>query len=120
MFVEYNGVSLIREIYQISPMNIMLIAPNGEMLDFKCIVVSKLQPTMDNSSIMMNWIFFHMFMIELGLLVVVCLLINNPNKVYIVVPFIKKATFAMYVIIQSFWCFFVFKKIILVSFYHLC
>jgi hypothetical protein len=43
-------------------------------------VVSELQPTMDNSSIMMNWIFGHMFIIELSLLIVVCLLINNPNK----------------------------------------
>jgi hypothetical protein len=37
----------------------MLIIPNGKMLDFifcnfKCIVASKVQPTMDNLSIMMN------------------------------------------------------------------
>ncbi len=122
MFVEYIGVSLIGKHYKISPMNIMLIILNGKTLDFnfcgfKSIVVSRLQPTMDNSS--MNWIFGHMFMIELGLIIVVCLLINNPNKECIVVPFIKKATFALYVIIQSFCCFFVFKKIILVSFYYL-
>jgi hypothetical protein len=98
----------------------MMIAPNGKMLyfnfyGFKCIVVSKLQVTMD-SSIMMNWIFGHMFMIELSLLIILCLLINNPNKKCIVVPFINKATFAMYAIIQSFSCFLVFKKIILDSF----
>jgi hypothetical protein len=32
-----------------------------------------------------------MFRIELGLLIVVCLLIDNPNKECIVVPFINKA-----------------------------
>jgi hypothetical protein len=48
-------------------MNIMLIPPNGKMLyfnfcNFKCNVASKVQPTMDISSIMMNQIFGHMFM----------------------------------------------------------
>ncbi len=74
----------------------MLIPPNGKMLDFifsnfECIVASKVQPTMDNSSIMMNWIFGHIFMIELGLLIVLCLSINNPNKECVIVPFINKA-----------------------------
>jgi hypothetical protein len=59
MFVEYNGVSLIGGNCKKSPMNIMLIPPNGKMLDFnfcnfKCIMASKVQPTMDISSIMMN------------------------------------------------------------------
>ncbi len=59
MFVEYNGVSLIGKKCKKSPMNIMLIPPNGKMLDFsfcnfKCIVASKLQPTMDILLIMMN------------------------------------------------------------------
>ncbi len=59
MFVEYNGMSLIGGNCKKSPMNIMLIPPNGKMLDFsfcnfKCIMASKMQPTMDNSSIMMN------------------------------------------------------------------
>jgi len=59
MFVAYNVVSLIGGNCKISPMNIMLIPPNGKMLDFsfcnfKCIMASKMQPTMDNSSIMMN------------------------------------------------------------------
>ncbi len=60
MFVEYNGVSLIGGNGKKSPTNIMLIPPNGKMLDFsfcnfKCIVTSKVQqPTMDISLIMMN------------------------------------------------------------------
>ncbi len=59
MFVEYNGVSWIGGNCKKSPMNIMLIPPNGKMLDFsfcnlKCIVTSEVQPTMDISSIMMK------------------------------------------------------------------
>ncbi len=59
MFVKYNGVSLIGGNCKKSPMNIILIPPNGKMLNssfcnFKCIVASKVQPTMDISSIMMN------------------------------------------------------------------
>jgi hypothetical protein len=53
----------------------------------------QMQPTMDILSIMMNWIFGHMFMIELGLFIVECLLINNPNKECIIVPFINKVAF---------------------------
>jgi hypothetical protein len=33
-FVEYDGVSLIGKNCKKSPMNIMLIPPNGKMLDF--------------------------------------------------------------------------------------
>jgi hypothetical protein len=59
MFDEYNGVSLIGGNCKKSSMNIMLIPPNGKMLDcsfcdFQCIMASKVQPTMDNSSIMIN------------------------------------------------------------------
>jgi len=59
MFVEYNGVSLIGGNCKKSPMNIMLIPPNDKMLDFsfcnfKCIVASKVQPTINILSIMMN------------------------------------------------------------------
>jgi hypothetical protein len=57
MFVEYNGVSLIGGNYKKSYMNIMLIPPNGKMLDFrfcKCSVASEVQPTMDILSITMN------------------------------------------------------------------
>jgi len=51
-----------------------------------------------------------MFKIELGLLIVVCLSINNSNKECIVVPFINKAAFVMYVVILSFCYFPIFKK----------
>jgi hypothetical protein len=59
MFVEYNGVSLINGNCKKSFLNIMLIPSNGKMLDFifynfKCIVASKVQLTMDILSIMMN------------------------------------------------------------------
>jgi hypothetical protein len=58
MFIEYNSVSLIVENCEKSPMNIMLIPPNGKILDFnlfsfKCIVSTNVQPTMDISLIMM-------------------------------------------------------------------
>ncbi len=93
----------------------MLIPPNGKMLDFsfcnlKCIMASKVQPTMDISLRMMNLIFGHMFMIELSLLMVVCLSIDNPNKECIVIPFINKVAFVVYVATLSFCCFSVFKK----------
>ncbi len=49
-------------------------------------------------------------MIELGLLIVLCLLIDNPNKDCIVVPFINKVAFVVYVSTLSFCCFPIFKK----------
>jgi hypothetical protein len=58
-----------------------------------------------------------MLLSELDLLIVVCLLIDNPNKEYIVLPFINKATYDVYVAILSFCCF---QKIILDSFNYLC
>ncbi len=94
----------------------MLIPPDGKMLDFnfcnfKCIVPNnKMQPTMDISSIMMNWIFGHIFMIEYGLFIIFCLSIDNPNKECIVVPFVNKVTFVVYPTNLSFCCFVVFKK----------
>jgi hypothetical protein len=87
-----------------SPMNIMLIPSNDIMVNFnlynfKCIVASKMQPTIDILWIIMNWMLHHMSIIVLGLFILVCLLIENPNKKWIVIPFIIKATFAMYVAI---------------------
>jgi hypothetical protein len=51
-----------------------------------------------------------MSMIELGLIILVCLSIDNPNKKWIIVSFINKVAFAMYDTIQSFCLFFVFIK----------
>ncbi len=51
-----------------------------------------------------------MFMIELSLLIDVCLLINNPNKKCIVVPFVNKVAFVVYAATLSFCCFPLFKK----------
>jgi hypothetical protein len=79
--------------------------------NFKCIVPNnKMQPTMDISSIMMNWIFGHIFMIEFGLFIIVCLSIYNLNKECIVVPFVNKVTFVVYLASLSFCCFPIFKK----------
>jgi hypothetical protein len=94
MFVEYNGVSMIGGNCKKSAMNIMFLFPNCKRLDLnlcnlKCIVASRVQPTIDISSIMMNWILGHMSMIVLGLVIVVCLSIDSPNEECIVVPFIN-------------------------------
>jgi hypothetical protein len=71
MFVESSGVSFIVGNCKKSSMNIMLIPPSGKMLNFnfcsfRYIVASKVQPTIDISSIMMNWIYGHMLIIEVG------------------------------------------------------
>jgi len=99
MFVEYNGVLVIGENCKKSFVNIMLIPLNGKKLDinfcnFRYIVANKVQPTIDISSIMMNWILGFTSMIVLGLVIVVRLSIDNLNKIYFVVPLINIATFA--------------------------
>jgi hypothetical protein len=62
IFVEYSDLSFINENCKKSPSNIMLIPPNGKMLDFnfcsfRCIVTSKKHLIIDILSIIMNWIF---------------------------------------------------------------
>ncbi len=59
MLVENNGVSMMGGNCKKSPMNIILSLPNGNMLDFsfcnfKCILASIVQPTIDISSIIIN------------------------------------------------------------------
>ncbi len=44
-------------------------------------------------------------MIALGLLIIVCLSIDNPNKECIIVPFINKVAFIVFVATLSFCCF---------------
>jgi hypothetical protein len=60
-----------------------------------------------------------MFMIESCLFIIICLSIDNPNKKCMIVPFINKATFTVFVAIISFCCF-PFSKKILDSFNYLC
>ncbi len=96
-------------------MNIMLIPPNGKMLNFnfcsfRYIVASKVQPPIDISSIMMNWIYGHMPITEVGLFTLACLLIKNPNKTWIVLLYISKVAFVIYVVTVSFCLFHVLKK----------
>jgi len=59
MLVENNGVSMMNGNCKKSPMNIILNPPNRSMLDFnfcnfKCIVASIIQPTIDISSTIIN------------------------------------------------------------------
>jgi len=95
IFVEYNGVSFVGGNCKKSPMSIMLIPPNGKMLyfnlcSFKCNVASKVQPTIDISSIMINYIYGHKSIIEVGLFTLACFSIDNSNKTWIVVMFINR------------------------------
>jgi hypothetical protein len=59
MLVENNGVLVMGGNYKKSPTNIILSLPNGNMLDFnfcnfKCILASIIQPTIDISLIIIN------------------------------------------------------------------
>lgn len=66
-------------------MNVMLIPPNVKILDldfysFECIMASQVQPINDISSIMKNWVFGHMSIIEVGLFTLMCLSDDKLNK----------------------------------------
>ncbi len=59
MLIENNGVSMMGGNCKKFPMNIILNISNGNMLDFsfcnfKCIVTSIVQPTIDISSTIVN------------------------------------------------------------------
>jgi hypothetical protein len=102
IFVEYNGVSFIGGNWKKSPMNIMFIPPNGNILDFnfcnfKCTVTSMLQPTIEISSIIINSIVGEISTIEFNLFTMACLLMDNLNNELIVVPPTNNVAFAMYV-----------------------
>ncbi len=115
IFVEHNGVSFIGGNCKKSPMNIMLIPPNGKMLyfnlcSFKCNMASKVQPIIDISSIMINYIYGHKSIIEVGLFTLACFSIDNPNKTWIVILFINKVAFDVYATTFSFCLFLILRK----------
>ncbi len=96
-------------------MNIMLIPPNCNMLNFyfcnfKCILSCMLQLTIEISSIIMKSIVGQMFIIELDLLTMASLSMDKPNKEWIVVPPTNNVAFALYATMRSFCSFFVFIK----------
>jgi hypothetical protein len=69
-----NGVLVISENCKKSFMNIILNPLNGKKLyfnfcNFRYIVANKVQPIIDISSIMMNWILGHTSMNALGLVI---------------------------------------------------
>ncbi len=102
MLVENNGVSMMDGNCKKSHMNIILSPPNGNMLDFnfynfKCIVVNIVQPTIDISSTIINWMSNQLSSIVLDLFIIVFLSIDKPNTEWIVVPLINKTSIAMYV-----------------------
>ncbi len=82
IFVKYNCVSFIGENCKKSSVNIMFIPPNGDILDFnfcnfKCIVTSMLQPTIEISSIIINSIVGQISTIEFNLFTMACLFVNG-------------------------------------------
>jgi hypothetical protein len=115
IFVKYNGVSFIGGNCKKSPMNIMFIPPNGNILgfnfcNFKCIVTIILQPTIEISSIIINSIVGQIFTIQFNLFTMACLSMDKPNIEQIIVPPTNNVAFAMYAPMQSFCSlFFLFK-----------
>jgi hypothetical protein len=77
------------------PINIMFIPPNDNMLNFnfcnfKCIVTSMLQLTIEISSIIIYLIVGQMS-IEFDLLTMTILSMDKPNKEWIIIPPINNA-----------------------------
>jgi len=102
IFVKYNNVSFISGNCKKLPMNIMFIPPNGNILDFKfcnfkCIVTSMLQPTIEISLIIINSIVGQIFTIEFNLFTMACLLMDKLDNEWIVVPPNINPTFVVYV-----------------------
>lgn len=90
IFVRYNGVSFIGENCIKPSVNIMFIPQNGNILDFnfcnfKCIVTSMLQPTIEISSIIITSIVGQISTIEFNLFTMACLLMDKPDNEWIVV-----------------------------------
>ncbi len=102
IFVKYNNVSFMGGNCKKLPMNIMFIPPTGNILDFnfcnfKCIVTSMLQPTIEISSIIINSIVGQISIIEFNLFRMACLLMDKPNNEWIIVPPTNNNAFTMYV-----------------------
>ncbi len=113
MLVKSNGVSMIGENCKKSPMNTILSPPNYNIFyynfyDFKCIVTIIVQPTIDISSTIMNWMLHQLSSIIL--FIIIFLTIDKPSKEWIIVPPINKVEFAMYVVMRNLSSLFVFKK----------
>jgi hypothetical protein len=101
--VKYNGVSFIGGNCKKPPVNIMFIPPNSNILNFnfcnfKCIVTSMLQPTIEISSIIINLVVGQISTIEFNLFTMACLLMDKPDNEWIADPPINNVAFAMYVV----------------------
>ncbi len=121
MFIENNGKLMMGGNCKKSPMNIILNPPNGNMLDlnfckFKCIVVSIVQPTINISLTVINWMLNQLPSIVLDLFIIIFLSIDKPSKEWIVVPLINKTTFAVYVVMCNLSSLFISKNILFNSF----
>ncbi len=82
----------------------MFIPPNGNMLNFnfcnfKCIVASMLQSTIEFPLIIIYLIVGQMSIIEVDLLTMTFLSMDKPNKEWIVIPLTNNAPFPIYVAI---------------------
>ncbi len=103
MLVENNDVSVMGGNCKKYPMNIILSSSNGIMLhpnfcNFKCIVASIIQPTIDISLVIINWMLDQLSNIVFNLFIIVFLSIDIPSKEWIVVPPINIVTIVMNVV----------------------
>jgi hypothetical protein len=101
MFFEYYNVFVMGGNCKKPPMNIMFTPPNGNIIvlnfcNFKCIIMNMLQSTIEISSIIMNSIMGHISIIEFFKLTVAYLLVDKPNKKWIVISRASKVVLAIY------------------------
>jgi hypothetical protein len=83
MLFEYSGVLVMGGNCKKTPQKNMFTPPNGNMLffnfcNFRCIIASMLQTTIEISSTMMNSIVGQMFVTKFGLLTMSCF--DEPSK----------------------------------------
>ncbi len=120
MSIENNDVSMMGGNVLKSFIKIIWSPPNGNMLDFNfcnfnCIVTNIIQPTIDISSTIINWMSDQLFGIVLDLFIIVFLSIDKPSKEWIVVPPINEIAFVVYVVMRNLSLLFVFKKYSLIA-----